>query len=692
MADRKITDLTALAAGSQATSDLLTIVDVSEGAAADKNKKITVESLFKGIPSNVGIGTSSPAGDLQISGSGDRSFLITGGTSGTTSVQMGDSSDADAGAILYDNSNNSMQFKTNASERLRIDSSGRLLVGTSTSQGNKSLQIEGDAASADNPGSILLRRGLTSAEIGSVVGRDLGEISFGTQDGDIGALILAESDGTMSSGDSPARLVFSTTADGANSPTERMRIQADGTVKIGTGTGNPILMLNASTSGTSVIQMGDSADNNIGQIHYANSDDSMRFFANNSERMRIDSSGRLGIGTSSPTSKFDVEIATNTGINFTNISTAPIIDFKANSVESAGRIRVNEASGGGVMQFATKTTGGTITEAMRIDSSGRLMVGTTSPGPTAGKQLTIADSANAGITIRSGTNAGGAILFEDDTADRGEIQYSHNGDYMRFKTAGTERMRISSSGTIFLGTSNSTHNTIANTSQTAKLELSGGGGGCGVIELYGGSHGSNSKEIHMHTNSEHRVKVSQAGQFTIHPDSYGFGVRSQNVSNSTIEAFFVAHSSTNHNNGTIVYANYLNGNVVNANNSYGQLSDERLKENIIDAPSQWDDIKSLRVRKYNFREDTGYETHTQIGLVAQEAETVCPGLVQENSVNEGDVVLDGDGNQLESTKRVISSVLYMKAVKALQEAQTRIETLESQHADLLTRVTALEAQ
>ena len=47
MADRKITDLTALAAGSQATGDLLTIVDVSEGSAADKNKKITVESLFR---------------------------------------------------------------------------------------------------------------------------------------------------------------------------------------------------------------------------------------------------------------------------------------------------------------------------------------------------------------------------------------------------------------------------------------------------------------------------------------------------------------------------------------------------------------------------------------------------------------------------------------------------------------------
>ena len=88
--------------------------------------------------------------------------------------------------------------------------------------------------------------------------------------------------------------------------------------------------------------------------------------------------GNIGIGTATPTSIFDVEVATNTGINFTNVSSAPIIDFKANSVESAARIRVNEASGGGVLQFATKTTGGTITERLRIDSSGRILQGLTS--------------------------------------------------------------------------------------------------------------------------------------------------------------------------------------------------------------------------------------------------------------------------------------------------------------------------
>jgi len=89
---------------------------------------------------NVGIGTSSPAGNLHISGSGDRSLLITGGTSGTTSVQMGDSSDADAGAIRYDNSNNSMQFFSNAAERLRIDSSGNLLV-SKTSNDNSTAGV-----------------------------------------------------------------------------------------------------------------------------------------------------------------------------------------------------------------------------------------------------------------------------------------------------------------------------------------------------------------------------------------------------------------------------------------------------------------------------------------------------------------------------------------------------------------------
>ena len=117
------------------------------------------------------------------------------------------------------------------------------------------------------------------------------------------------------------------------------------------------------------------------------------------------------------------------------------------------------------------------------------------------------------------------------------------------------------------------------------------------------------------------------------------------------------------------------GNVVNTNNSYGQFSDQRLKENIKDASSQWDDIKALQVRNFNFIDDD----LTQIGVVAQEVETAgMSGLVEESRMSEP----DEDGNDV-VRKNVKYSVLYMKAVKALQEAMTRIETLE-------TKVAALE--
>lgn len=120
------------------------------------------------------------------------------------------------------------------------------------------------------------------------------------------------------------------------------------------------------------------------------------------------------------------------------------------------------------------------------------------------------------------------------------------------------------------------------------------------------------------------------------------------------------------------------GDCENTNNSYDVISDVKLKENIVDAGSQWDDIKGVRIRNYNLKASTGYSTHRQIGVVAQELEQVCPELVK-NSNDE-----DADGNVIGTTKVVKSSVLYMKAVKALQEAMDRIETLEA-------KVAALEA-
>ena len=121
----------------------------------------------------------------------------------------------------------------------------------------------------------------------------------------------------------------------------------------------------------------------------------------------------------------------------------------------------------------------------------------------------------------------------------------------------------------------------------------------------------------------------------------------------------------------------MNGSLRNHDNSYGSLSDERIKQDIKDANSQWDDIKAVKVRKYKKKDDVAQykdKAWEQIGVVAQELE--ASGM---------DKLVDIDNESEEKWKSVKYSVLYMKAVKALQEAMTRIETLE-------TKVKALEAK
>jgi hypothetical protein len=135
------------------------------------------------------------------------------------------------------------------------------------------------------------------------------------------------------------------------------------------------------------------------------------------------------------------------------------------------------------------------------------------------------------------------------------------------------------------------------------------------------------------------------------------------------------------NNGSERIRIELGGNVKNTNNSYGSLSDVKLKENIVDANSQWDDIKGLRIRNFNFKDDP--DKVKMLGVVAQEAETVSAGLIDTTNDTEVDATT-GEGKITGTTKYVKYSILYMKAVKALQEAMAKIEVLE-------TKVAALEA-
>ena len=153
---------------------------------------------------------------------------------------------------VYRPANNTLAFATNgANERMRIDSSGRLLIGHTSGNGFPQLSVSGNTAGASGAGMLFLRRGLDRATIGSNVGADLGEIDFGDLDGNIYASIQGKTDAATGSNDFPGRIILATTADGGSSPTERMRINSSGLISLATTTtANARLFVNPNVDGT----------------------------------------------------------------------------------------------------------------------------------------------------------------------------------------------------------------------------------------------------------------------------------------------------------------------------------------------------------------------------------------------------------------------------------------------------------
>ena len=125
---------------------------------------------------------------------------------------------------------NTFTVETGGSEALRVDSSQRLLVGTTSFTGEASAVLEGSSAGDNVQAQLWLNRGAANP----VVDLLLGMINFGDSDaeGHMGAKIDVRTDGNWSSGNYPSRLMFHTTASSASSPTERLRITSGGNIGI----------------------------------------------------------------------------------------------------------------------------------------------------------------------------------------------------------------------------------------------------------------------------------------------------------------------------------------------------------------------------------------------------------------------------------------------------------------------------
>ena len=324
------------------------------------------------------------------------------------------------------------------------------------------------------------------------------------------------------------------------------------------------------------------------------------------------------------------------------------------------------------------------------NASGTGVLTVTAPNTSTDRTITLPDSTGTLAT----TNDNGSQLDHSGTKKIEAIAQGvllPNNQEIRFDdSGGTQRTAVmyDSSNTLSVGTS------------TGNLDLIGGGSYSPIMRISGsnkhatysntGSQPSNEGVFHIENNNNTVTLMVNSTK------SSGFDKNTMKLQNSQDSS----NSSYNHlevrNGGGAVLRILDGGNVINSNNSYGQISDERVKQDIADASSQWDDIKAIRVRKFKLKKDVNKDSDSaafQIGVVAQEVESSgMSGLVSEERPNEEDVALhsdfgtiDGEGvfTEGEKVKSVKYSVLYMKSIKALQEAMARIETLEA-------KVTALE--
>tara|TARA_R100001224_G_scaffold78178_1_gene48531 strand:+ start:272 stop:1534 length:1263 start_codon:yes stop_codon:yes gene_type:complete len=332
-----------------------------------------------------------------------------------------------------------------------------------------------------------------------------------------------------------------------------------------------------------------------------------------------------------------------------------------------------------------------------IDSSGRLLLGTTSASGISSNadDLVIgstSDSTVRGLTLASTTNAN--IRFADDGDNAtGMIEYNHSSNFMRFYVEAGERMRITASGNVGINTDSPSHSLEVN--GNISLGNGGGSGGSEMLRIFndGGVeriHGTNNPSALAFgmggtSSSNEAFRIDSSGRVGIgttttnNPDVGDGGLQIRpNHTNGAPDVHFTRASSSN----TSSVVGFVNGNVGvgsitynNGGTSFNTSSDYRLKENVVAISDGITRLKTLKPSRFNFIDD---ETNTlRDGFIAHEVTPVVPEAI----TGEKDAV---DSNDKPIYQGIDQAKLVPLLTAALQEAVGKIEVLE-------TKVAALEA-
>ena len=498
-------------------------------------------------------GTSGQA--LTTNGSGTLSWTTPSASSdiiteGNTSAEVVDTG-----------SDGHFKVTTEGTEALRVDASRRLLVGTSTNSGGSVVQIQGPSSTAAaSIGSLTLRSAYTP--ISNFTTDIIGKVDFQVADGGVCAKIEGYTNGaTVGTNDYPGALLFSTTADGASSPTERCRIDSSGRVLVG-ATSAPDSYAGLSSQKLTVAGTA-YADSSLAVINYQN--DSI--------------GGGLNLGHSRNTT-----IGSHTVVQNGDI---------------VGIVRFSGSDGSGMRAaaFIKAEIDGT---PGANDMPGRLVFSTTS------------DSASS-PTERARITSGGYTKISNSGS-----YVSTTGSYHEFTQTGVAEVLYA-------------RNTNASP--------------LGIQIYYGGA-----------------------------------------APNGTANEFLTCYDS----GPTLRAAFRSNGGLANYSANNANLSDINSKKDISLAADTWDCIKEWEIVNYRYK-DQPDDADLNLGVIAQQVAESCPEVVTvfSEAKEAKPAVLDDDGNEVEPAQEaqpeklgIKEQQMYWMAIKALQEAQVRIEALEAEVAAL----------
>jgi hypothetical protein len=323
----------------------------------------------------------------------------------------------------------------------------------------------------------------------------------------------------------------------------------------------------------------------------------MSLRTSSAERLRIDSSGNVGIGTTSPEAKLTISDTTTAGTDPTD-PTHATISLKYNST------KILNIGDYGTTPFAsyihsTNTSGSSFSLALN-PSGGNVGIGTSSP-TTFGGYLTVHQKNSSGDAIHLIESDGGIIaqtVVNDGTA--AVTTGSRSNHAWRVTTNDTERMRIDTSGNISAGTTS----------------------------VFNGA----------------RLSLNQSGS------NPALACRTSTSSGTVPVVIFLDGDSTD--------CGSIDVNTTANTTAYTTSSDQRLKENIVDAPAG--NIDDVRVRSFNWK-SSGY--HQTYGLIAQELFDVAPEAVSK-------------GKTEEDTWKVDYSKLVPMMIKEIQDLKAEVAALK----------------